>query len=100
MNRPQIQTALFRELVGIEELLKPEFRLQIIRHFAGGLAARLWQKKPLPEPPAYRDHYWHLKKGWLIDDASITTADQITAEINRIWQTIPAECKRITPEKS
>lgn len=95
MNLIYIQSELFRELVGIEELLKPEFRLQIVRHFAGGLAARLWQKKPLPEPPAYRDHYWHLKKGWLIDDASITTTDQITAEINRIWQEIPAECKKI-----
>lgn len=94
MNLTYIQSELFRELVGIEELLKPEFRLQIIRHFAGGLAARLWQKKPLPEPPAYRDHYWHLKKGWLIDDASFTTYDQITAEINRIWNEIPAECKK------
>lgn len=94
MNLPYIQTELFRELVGMETLLKPEFRLQIIRHFAGGFAARLWQKKPLPEPPAYRDHYWHLKKGWLIDDASITTPAQITAETNRIWQAIPAECKR------
>lgn len=47
-----------------------------------------------------REHYWHLKKGWLIDDASITTHDQITREITRIWKEIPAECKRITPEKS
>lgn len=94
MNLQQIQTEIFRALVGMEPLLKPEFRLQIIRHYAGGLAARLWQKKPLSEPPVYRDHYWHLKKGWLIDDASITTPDQITAEINRIWNAIPAECKR------
>jgi hypothetical protein len=84
MNLPYIQTELFRELVGMESQLKPEYRFHLIRDTDGALSVYLVYK---PNPMKYVDFPY-------IEVRDITTPDQITAEINRIWDAIPAECKK------
>jgi hypothetical protein len=88
MNLPYIQSELFRELVGMETLLKPEYRFHLIRDTDGALEVYLVYK---PNPMKYVDFPYIVVR-------DITTPSQITAEINRILQSIPAECKRIIPE--
>lgn len=83
-----IQSELFRELVGLETLLKPEYQLSINKLSTGNIDVYLWKTFPT------------LIRNKEIDTRAIKNYDQITAEINRIWQAIPAECKRITLEKS
>ena len=50
MNLPYIQSELFRELVGMETLLKPEYRFHLIRDTDGALAVYLVYK---PNPMKY-----------------------------------------------
>lgn len=86
MNLPYIQTELFHELVSMEPLLKPNFRLKIDKWANDILFTYLVDRtsgQPIP-----------TGKHWKINPHTITKADQITAEINRIWDAIPAECKR------
>lgn len=83
MNLPYIQSEIFRELVGLETLLKPEYSFNIYRYGSGKMMVFLYQNKKHD----YIDRY-------KTDTSTITTHDQITAEINRIWQEIPAECKK------
>lgn len=83
MNLPYIQTELFRELVGIETLLEPECSLLIKKYISGNMNVCVWSGKK---------ECFIL--GTNIITYSITTYDQITAEINRIWKEIPDECKR------
>ena len=85
MNLPYIQSELFRELVGMETLLKPEWRFTIYKNTKGDFDIFLHY------PKAKHIH----KEIWFIYSNYIKNYDQITAEINRIWQAIPAECKRI-----
>lgn len=84
MNLPYIQTELFHELVSMETLLKTEYRFHLIRDTDGALAVYLSYK---PNPMKYVEFPYIVVR-------DIITADQITAEINRIWDAIPAECKR------
>lgn len=84
MNLQYIQTEIFRELVGMETRLKPEYRFHLIRDTDGALAVYLVYK---PNPMKYVEFPYIVVR-------DITTPDQITAEINRIWVAIPAECKR------
>jgi hypothetical protein len=84
MNLQYIQTEIFRELVGMETLLKPEYRFHLIRDTDGALAVYLVYK---PNPMKYVEFPYIVVR-------DLTTPDQITAEINRIWQEIPAECKK------
>ena len=84
MNIPYIQSELFRELVGLETLLKPEWRLSIYKNTKGDFDIFLHYPKA---------KYVH-KEMWFIYLNYIKTADQITAEITRIWNEIPDECKK------
>lgn len=85
MNLPYIQSEVFRELVGIETLLKPRIIVAIHR-YSKFLCLHLWRDvKGIRVENVY---------DFKIDCSTITTYDQITAEINKIWQAIPAECKR------
>lgn len=82
MNLPYIQSELFRELVGMETLLNPECYLKIMR-YPKDIEVRLCYKK--------RNFLIRLM---MIDTSNIKTGQDITAEINRIWNEIPDECKR------
>ncbi len=84
MNLHYIQSEIFRELVGLETLLKPEYRFHLIRDTDGEFAVYLVYK---PNPMKYVEFPYCVVR-------DITTPDQITSEINRIWQEIPAECKK------
>lgn len=83
MNLQYIQSELFRELVGIETLLEPECSLLIKKYISGNMNVSVWSGKK---------ECFILGTNIITD--SITTPTQITAEINRIWQQIPAECKK------
>lgn len=89
MTLPQIQPELFRQLVGIESLLKPGYALNITRNCFKELHANLWKicKDGDGDIGAHSIQNLCVRQ--------ITAADQITAEINRIWQEIPAECKKL-----
>jgi hypothetical protein len=86
MNLPYIQSELFRELVGMETLLKPEYRFLITKRCRGVMNAILYTKQG-NLIPGYRNEF-HL------NPFAIKTTSDITAEINRIWNAIPDECKR------
>lgn len=85
MNLPYIQSELFRELVGMETLLKPEIYMSVVR-CRESITVNLFRNTGsiFPDPVI----------GFELNCDTITTADQITAEINRIWNSIPAECKK------
>lgn len=85
MNLPYIQSEIFRELVGIETLLKPRYFM-----FTSKV-------KHLMFTELFRDHKGTTPKSiaiFKIDCRTIKKTSDITAEINRIWQEIPTECKR------
>lgn len=86
MNLPYIQSELFRELVGIETLLKPEYGLLIIKSSRGGLKCLLVKKH------APFTHWWRYE--YHLNPFAIKTQSDITAEINRIWDKLPAVCKK------
>jgi hypothetical protein len=83
MNIHYIQTQLFRELVDMEVLLKPEYAIKIDKYTSGNMSVSVWGDK---------EQRFILGRRIFTD--SIETPAQITAEINRIWDAIPAECKR------
>lgn len=88
MNLPYIQSELFHELVGMETLLKPEYRFYITKFPTGKLFCTLWNIKIMDNVSCIgRD----TSK---IDISTIKTQADITAEINSIWDAIPAEYKR------
>ena len=88
MNLQYIQSELFRQLVGMEELLKPEYSFHISKFPTGNLFCRLWNRK-ITDVVSYIGRDTNR-----IDISTIKTQADITAEINRIWDAIPAECKR------
>ena len=81
MNLPYIQSELFRELVGMETLPKTEYEFLIYR------TGEYMEAILISTQQDYNEH-------WNFAASEITTQDQITAEINRIWNEIPAECKK------
>lgn len=83
MNLPYIQSELFHELVSMEPLLKPKYRLGVDKWPDGNMNVWLFN----------RDKNMTCEY-WRITPHTFTKGDQITAEINRIWDAIPAECKR------
>lgn len=66
----------------MEKLLKPEYYLKIIR-YPKDIEVRVCRKK--------RNFLVSLM---MINTSNIKTGQDITAEINSIWQKIPAECKK------
>ena len=95
MNLPYIQSELFRQLVGIHELLNSECATRITKDIDTSVNFELYDFSKVKTSGKWRRVMFRR-----VDPSKINTADQIIAEINRIWQEIPAECKRITPEKS
>lgn len=100
MNLPYIQSELFRELVGIETLLKPGCTWFIVRHANQDLELKLfvlstddsWSwDNPRAGQGGYYRYYRRITKERML--AMKTHAD-LTALINSIWNEIPAECKK------
>lgn len=85
MNLPYIQSELFRELVGMEDLLKPRHHMAISR-YQWGLTMSIYLD--------YRGISLVKVADFRIDCRAIKTTSDITAEINRIWNAIPDECKK------
>lgn len=83
MNLPYIQSELFRELVGMETLLKPECQFLITKRCRGVMNAIL-----------FRNGLSEFRYEYHLNPFAIKTQADITAEINRIWEAIPAECKK------
>ncbi len=96
MNLPYIQSELFRELVGLETLFKPEHKWDITRSKHDQFLLKLVRKMTDEEKPEqYKDNtYWCIECELSINPFAIKNPSDITAEINRIWESIPAECKR------
>ena len=90
MNLPYIQSELFRELVGMETRLKPEYKFHISKFPTGNLFCMLWNIKA----EIYVSCIGRYRDTNKIDISTIKTKADITDEINRIWQSIPAECKK------
>ena len=89
MNLPYIQSELFRELVGIKTLLKSECSTRITKDIDTSVNFELYDFSKVMTTGK-----WKRVLFCRVDPRKITTPDQITAEINRIWNAIPAECKR------
>jgi len=88
MNLPHIQSELFRELLVLENKLKPECGFFIVKeeNTSGGYI-RFWLMR--------KEGCWtKTMREDFLNPHAITTPDKITAEINRIWNAIPAEYKK------
>ena len=89
MKLQYIQSELFRKLVGIRELLNSECATRITKDIDTSVNFELYDFSKVKTSGKWRRVLFSR-----VDPRKITTPDQITAEINRIWQEIPAECKR------
>lgn len=83
MNLPYIQTEIFHELVGMETLLKPECEMKIIKHQDGNMSFEVYKKK-----------FPFLRHATFIEISLIKTGDDMTKIINKVWDEIPAHCKK------
>lgn len=100
MNLPHIQSELFRELVGMETLLKPGCTWLITRNADQDIELRLfvlstddsWSwDNPNAGNGGYYRYYRRIGKEYML---AMKTHGDLTALINSIWNEIPAECKR------
>jgi hypothetical protein len=67
----------------METILKPEYKFQITRFLNGHITAILFDATESMTVGAYD-----------VEPRDITTPHDITTEINRVWDAIPAEYKR------
>lgn len=89
MTLPKIQTKLFSQLAEIGTGIKPEYSTRIIKDIDTTIIFELYvfsQTKTSGK--------WVRVLFERINPYTISTTADITAEINRIWQAIPAECKK------
>ncbi len=89
MNLQYIQSELFRELLNIETLLNQECTTRITKDIDTSVCFEIFDFSKIATTGK-----WKRVLFCRVDSRKITTPDQITAEINRIWQEIPAECKK------
>ena len=92
MNLPQTQTEIFRQLVEMTPKLKKDYLCEISRNYVGNITLTIHKSNSNIFVVNWHNAFVNVRK--------TRTQAKITAEINRIWNAIPAECKRITPEKS
>ena len=85
MTITYIQSEIFRQLVGMETLLNSECVTRITKDIDTSMNFEIYDFSKIK---------WRRVLIRRVDPRHITTYDQITAEINRIWQAIPAECKK------
>ena len=89
MNLTYIQSELFRELVGIGELLNSECVTRITKDIDTSLNFEIYDFSKVKTSGK-----WVRVMFRRVETRNITTYDQITNAITRIWQGIPAECKK------
>lgn len=89
MNLQAVQIELFRELLGLGTLLSPECTTRITKDIDTSVCFELYDFSKVATTGK-----WVRVLFRRVDPRHITTPDQITAEINRIKQEIPAECKK------
>lgn len=92
MTLPQIQTELLRQLVEMTPNLKKEYLCEISRNHVGNIKLSIHKNKSNIFIVNWHNAYVNVRE--------TRTKAKITAEINRIWQSIPAECKRTDMPKS
>lgn len=93
MNLQYIQTEIFRELVDIGERLNSECATRISKDIDTSVCFEIFDFSKIAT-----EGKWKRVLFCRVNAQKITTADQITDEINRIWQEIPDECKRTDKE--
>lgn len=86
MNLPHIQTEIFRQLVEMVPKLKKNYLCVISRNHVGNITLTIHKR----ESNVFSVN-WHNA---FVNVRETRTKAKITAEINRIWNEIPAECKR------
>lgn len=91
MNQPYIQTEIFRELVGMETLLKPEYKMRIERPIYNAFIISIYSYEYLKHEEETR---WVRIHNIMVKTNPIQAGDDITEAINFIWAEIPAECKK------
>lgn len=89
MNLQYIQSELFRELLNIGMLLNQECATRITKDIDTSLIFELYDFSKVKSTCKWKRTLFSR-----VDPRCIKTQADITAEINRIWQEIPAECKR------
>jgi hypothetical protein len=86
MTLPQIQTEIFRHLVEMAQKLQKDYLCEISRNYVGNITLTIHKSKS-----NLFFVNWHNA---FVNVRNTRTKAKITAEINRIWQAIPAECKK------
>lgn len=89
MTLQTIQYEIFRQLLGLETLLSPECTTRITKDIDTSVCFEIYDFSKVKTTGK-----WVRVMFRRVDPRKITTADQITAEIQSIWQKIPAECKK------
>lgn len=82
MNIPYIQAEIFRELVGMETLLKPNAKMGIVKFPDGNMRCDVWMDSMLKATRIS------------INVSGLQRCDDITQAVNKIWEEIPAEYKK------
>lgn len=91
MNQPYIQTEIFHGLVGMETLLKPEYKMKIERPLYNAFIVSIYTYGYLKHEEEKR---WVRVYNIMVKTNPIQTGDDITQTINYIWDEIPAKCKK------
>lgn len=86
MTLPQIQTELFRQLAEMVPKLKKNYLCVISRNHVGNITLNIHKS----ESSVFSVN-WHNA---FVNVRETRTKAKITTEIHRIWDAIPAECKR------
>ena len=89
MNLLQIQTKLFSHLAGIGPSIKSEYSTRILKDIDTTIIFELYDFSQTKTSGK-----WVRVLFERINPYTISTTAEITAEIHRIWQAIPAECKK------
>lgn len=86
MNLPQIQTEIFRQLVEMTPKIKKNYLCEISRSHVGNITLTIHKRKSNIFVVNWHNAFVNVRE--------TRTKAKITAETNRIWQEIPAVCKR------
>lgn len=90
MNLPYIQSEIFRELLNINTLLNQECATRITKDIDTSLIFELYDFSKVKSTCKWKRTLFSR-----VDPRRIKTQAEITAEINRIWDLIPDECKKV-----
>lgn len=91
MNKTYIQSEIFLGLVGMEPLLKPDYKMKIERTIYNAFIISIYSYEYLKHEEENR---WVRVHNIMVKTNLIQTGDNITEALNFIWDEIPAECKK------